>query len=114
MERGEETQVKIRFRRKSTPEWLVLFIVIMPIAFSFLMEVLGLPSSIKYFLDVAWLFLLFYMAVNRKKKLPANADSWIREPLSADFVQHFAVSGHAPGQILDDSVFHIPNTSQIK
>lgn len=87
MDRGEETQVKIRFRRKSTPEWLVLFIVIMPIAFSFLMEVLGLPSSIKYILDIAWLFLLFYMAVNRKKKLPANARS-----LAVIVICFFAIS----------------------
>lgn len=57
------------------PEWLVLFAVFMPIAFFFLMEVLRLPSSIKYLLDIAWLLLLLYIAVNRRKKLPVKARS---------------------------------------
>lgn len=59
--------MKIRFRRKKLPEWLVLFILAMPFAFFLLMELLHIPSLIKYTLDIAWLVLLFLMLANRTR-----------------------------------------------
>jgi len=57
--------MKIRIRRKKLPEWLLLYIWIMPFALPFLLELLHLPSIIKYTLDVAWIILLFAMEINR-------------------------------------------------
>jgi len=53
--------MKIRFRRKSQPEWIVLFVLTMPFAFFVLIDVLGLPYSVKYMVDAAWMLLVLYM-----------------------------------------------------
>lgn len=55
----------IRFERKSKAEWLVLFILAMPFTFFLLTDFLGLPSLVKYTVDVAWIVLLLYLIVNR-------------------------------------------------
>lgn len=57
--------MKIRIQRKKPPEWLVLYIWIMPFLLPFFLEFLHLPSLIKYTLDAAWLALMFFMVVNR-------------------------------------------------
>lgn len=51
----------IRFRKKSTAEWLALFVLVMPFMFFLLINLLGLPSLVKYMVDIGWLCLLFLM-----------------------------------------------------
>jgi len=50
--------LQLVFRRKSVPEWLVLFIFVMPFFFFLLMDVFHMPAIIKYSIDIAWLLLL--------------------------------------------------------
>lgn len=50
--------MKIRFRKKSQGEWLVLFVLSMPFLFFVLMGIIGLPSMVKYLVDLGWLALL--------------------------------------------------------
>lgn len=57
--------MKIKYRRKKLPEWLVLFILVMPFVLPLLTEVLRLPSLLKYTLDIAWIILLGYMCIHR-------------------------------------------------
>lgn len=57
--------MKIKFRRKSQAEWIVLFVLTMPFAFFLLIDLLGLPYSVKYTVDVAWMLLLLYMIKGR-------------------------------------------------
>ncbi len=59
----------IKFRKKTQAEWLVLFILAMPFAFFVLMDFLGVPSLIKYTVDVAWLCLLLVMVMMRGRTL---------------------------------------------
>lgn len=61
--------VKIIFRRKSKSEWLTLFVLIMPFAFFLLMDLLHLPSAVKYVVDIGWICLLAAMLFS-KKNLP--------------------------------------------
>ena len=50
--------MKIRFRKKSVAEWTCIFIYSIPFLFFLLMGLLGLPSLIKYTIDIAWIYLL--------------------------------------------------------
>lgn len=59
----------IRFRKVSMVEQLVLYIFVMPFTFFFLMEVLHVPSLLKYTLDVVWLCLLL-LVCRRNVSLP--------------------------------------------
>lgn len=69
----ERRVMKIRFRRKSQPEWVVLFVLTMPFAFFLFIDVLGLPYSVKYMVDAAWLLLLLYMVKGRVRLPNAQA-----------------------------------------
>lgn len=57
--------MKIKFRRKSQAEWLVLFVWVMPFAFFLLMNILRLPSLVKYTVDIGWIALLISMIRSR-------------------------------------------------
>lgn len=57
--------MKIKFRRKSQAEWIVLFVLTMPFAFFLLIDLLGFPYLVKYTVDVAWVLLLLYMIKGR-------------------------------------------------
>ena len=63
--------MKLTIRKKTTAEWLVLFTLVMPFFFSLLMELLGLPSVIKYTLDIAWICLLVLILFKRNLYLEA-------------------------------------------
>lgn len=56
----------IKFRKKSTSESLILLILLLPFAFGLLLELLRLPTFIRYILDIAWLILLFMMALGER------------------------------------------------
>jgi len=56
----------IRIKRRTQPEWLIWLIFVMPFLFGTLFNLLKLPMSLKYLLDVAWVLLIFYLI--RKKR----------------------------------------------
>ena len=56
----------ITFRRKSTAEWLVLFVLVMPFLFFLLIDVFHLPSLVKYTVDIGWVCLLFFMLRDKR------------------------------------------------
>lgn len=57
--------MNIRLQRKSVWEWLVLFVLAMPFALAFFTELLGLPSALKYTVDIGWAVLLLGLLANR-------------------------------------------------
>lgn len=57
----------VRIRKRGQAEWLILFVIAMPFAFSFFIEMLNIPAMLRYSLDFAWLFLLLILAVNKFK-----------------------------------------------
>lgn len=61
--------MKLRFRRKSQAEWVALFVMVMPFCFFLLTQLLHLPTSIKYTIDIGWIFLLFLLVL-KKRSLP--------------------------------------------
>lgn len=52
------TDCIIKIRKRTQPQWLVWLLVMLPFLFGVLTEVIGLPWSIRYVLDVAWMLLL--------------------------------------------------------
>lgn len=58
--------MKFRIKKRSQAEWLVTYIFVLPFAFSFLMDVLYIPSVIKYTIDFALVLLVFIMYLNKK------------------------------------------------
>lgn len=55
----------LRIRKRKKEEWCILYILVLPFAFFFLMNILHVPSLIKYTIDVAWMFLLLTLIANR-------------------------------------------------
>lgn len=58
--------MKLRIKKRSQAEWLVTYIFALPFAFSFLMDVLYIPSAIKYTIDFALVLLVLIMCMNKK------------------------------------------------
>ena len=58
-----------RFRRKKKTEWLVLFALIMPFTFFVLINLLRVPSLIKYTIDIAWVLMLMSMLYDYRTML---------------------------------------------
>lgn len=58
--------MKIRIKRRSQAEWLIIYIFALPFAFSFLMDLLHIPGLIKYTIDLALVMLVFILYLNRK------------------------------------------------
>ena len=59
----------IKIRKKKQPEWITLFVLVMPFLFFLLMECMYFPSLVKYVIDIGWLLLMFYL-LRVKRKLP--------------------------------------------
>lgn len=55
---------RIVLKKRTQAEWLVGVLILFPFLFGLLNELLRLPWSIRYLMDVAWLVLLALMAVN--------------------------------------------------
>lgn len=71
---GMKKDLTIRIKRRSQPEWLIWLLVVMPFLFSILNELLGLPTAIRYILDIAWMVLLvilirFNGLIHKKRKM---------------------------------------------
>ncbi|MBR3928252.1 MAG: hypothetical protein IKJ65_04535 [Clostridia bacterium] len=55
----------LNIRRRNQYEWVIAFILFVPFLFGLMIDGLGTSSLIKYSLDVAWLFLLCGLFLNR-------------------------------------------------
>lgn len=72
--------MNIRIKKRSQNEWIVMFIFAMPLLFAPLLELLSLPSIIKYTVDIAWVFILLTMLLKRKCSISRDAkmlERWI-------------------------------------
>ena len=58
--------LNIQIKKRSLSEWLAVFIVVMPFFLSFFIDFIGIPSFIKYSIDVAWILLLIIMFFHKQ------------------------------------------------
>lgn len=56
----------LRIKKRTQSQWLVLYAFALPFAFSFLIDLLHLPSFIKYTVDAALIVLLFLAYLNKR------------------------------------------------
>ncbi len=55
----------LRIKKKRQSEWLTLFVLAMPFFFGTLIDLIGLPSGVKYLIDIAWVVLLALIILNK-------------------------------------------------
>jgi len=66
----------VKVRRMSQTDGFIYLIVFLPFLFALMNEVLGLPWSIRYIIDVAWCLLLVYMFLSGRRG-PQSLAVWI-------------------------------------
>ena len=54
----------VKIRRRSQCEWAIVYAIFFPFLFGLLIDGLGLPSAVKYTIDIMWLFLLLVLGLN--------------------------------------------------
>jgi len=69
-------KVKVNIRKQSQPEIFTFMIVLMPFLFGLLFDLMGLPSFLKYVLDICWIGLLILAIIN-KAVVKENKIIWI-------------------------------------
>ena len=57
----------IKIKKRTQPGWLMWLIIVLPFLFGFLNEFVGLPRTIRYLLDVAWIALLMFMVCFQRR-----------------------------------------------
>ena len=62
------TNFQLRIRKQSQPYWLLTVVILLPMICGFLTEVLPLPTSIKYLIDVCLVALLVLISINLSKR----------------------------------------------
>jgi len=70
--------LKFHARKMNQLEILIAYIVFLPFCFGLLLELIGLPNSIKYSLDVAWVMLGVLIVVNSCKRRITLSKSVLR------------------------------------
>lgn len=60
-------KLTIKIKKRSQSGWLCWLIIVLPFLFGTLNDLLGLPWSIRYLIDVAWFALLLMMVVYRQR-----------------------------------------------
>ena len=68
---------KLYIRKRTFPQWLTLYILVMPFMLSLLMEFLGVPSIIKYSIDVAWVLVLGALLIQRRALLSKTVTPYV-------------------------------------
>ena len=68
----------LRYRKKKLNEWLTLFVLFMPFCFGLFIQLLNFPSFIKYFVDIAWIILVFILFFGRFKAPSKEIFSFLR------------------------------------
>jgi len=56
-----KTSTEIKIRKQTQPQWLIWLSVMLPFLFGALIELVHLPWSIRYVMDIIWILLLFWM-----------------------------------------------------
>ena len=56
-------------KKRTFPEWLTCYIFLMPFLLSFLLDFLGLPSIIKYTIDLAWIGTFAFLFLKKRVSL---------------------------------------------
>lgn len=56
---------KLYIKKRTVPEWVMLFIFTMPLLLAFFQEFLHLPGVVKYSIDLAWIFMFAYMFLRK-------------------------------------------------
>ncbi len=59
-------------KKRTFPEWLALFIFVMPFLLSFFSDFLGIPDFLKYLIDGAWIVGIGLLFLNRRVALSRN------------------------------------------
>lgn len=65
---------KLYIRKRTAPQWLVFFLLVMPFAFGLLIDLIGFPTFVRFFLDFALVGAFYYMCArfeNRVRRLVA-------------------------------------------
>ena len=60
---------KLYIKKRTFPEWLTCYIFLMPFLLSFLLDFLGLPSIIKYTIDLAWIGVFSVLFLKKRVSL---------------------------------------------
>ncbi len=60
-----KTKITINLRKQSQPEIFTFMIMLMPFLFGLLFDLVGLPTFLKYTLDICWIGLLVLTIVNK-------------------------------------------------
>lgn len=55
----------VGIKRRTQEEWAIQHILMLPFVFFFLTDILYLPDFLKYSIDIAWVFLLATMVINK-------------------------------------------------
>ncbi len=63
----------LRIKKRANSEWITLFVLAMPFLFGLLIDLIGLPTLVKYVIDIAWIVLLGALILNRF--MTANRES---------------------------------------
>lgn len=63
-----EKRLKISFKKRSQTGWLMWIVIMLPCFFAFLVELLALPHWLRYSVDVAWVLLLVYILLTKRRK----------------------------------------------
>lgn len=63
---------KLYIQKRAFPEWATLYLVILPFVLSFLLDLLSLPSFIKYTADLAWVAVSFITISKRRQHVHKN------------------------------------------
>lgn len=66
------SKLVIRIPKRTFQEQLLQILIFGPLSFGFLNDLLGLPYSLRYIMDIAWVALLFIMVAHRYTKKNSN------------------------------------------
>ncbi len=68
---------QLHIKKRSFPQWFSLGIFVLPFFFSFFIDLLNLPSFIKYINDVMWVALLIVMFFSKQIRIKKNITPFI-------------------------------------
>lgn len=63
-----DKKLKLTIKKRTQAGWLMWLIIMLPFFFSFLVDLLKLPYFLRYSLDVAWVLLLVYILLEKRRK----------------------------------------------
>ena len=59
-------KLNISIKKRTLPQFLMLYVFALPLLFSFLLDFLGVASIVKYTVDACWVLTVVLMLLNRK------------------------------------------------